>query len=229
MFREARSDSNAGPIATARLVILVLTLLGAGRAVFAQENSGDAVSTQPPDAVNDWLARQTRDGDSTPALSEAHVDSEDALVRRRTAPGRSGHDGRRADSGGWRSGTGGVLWPLAVVLGTIGVLAYGVRRWMSGPKGLGGDGPIKVLARCFLSNRQSLCLVRVGRRIVLVGVTPERIAAVSEITDPEEVAHFVAAAGRGGTGSFTAAMAGFTKRSVDPRELEDVEEEIAAR
>ena len=70
----------------------------------------------------------------------------------------------------------------------IGAADYAARRWMPriGPR-VGGSS-IKVLARHHLSSKQSLCLVRLGRGLVLLGVTPNHIQNVAQIQDPEEVA-----------------------------------------
>jgi flagellar biogenesis protein FliO len=54
-------------------------------------------------------------------------------------------------------------------------------------------GAIEVLGRNHLSPKQSLTLVRVGRRVVLVGVAPERLSPLCVIDDPQEVAELVGA------------------------------------
>lgn len=103
-----------------------------------------------------------------------------------------------------------MLWPLATVLTLIVFGAYALRRWAArGGIKLGADGPIRILARHYLSNKQSLCLVRIGQRLVLIGVTPEHISAVAEVSDPDEAALLTGQAQRGSTGSFTQALSRF--------------------
>ncbi|MDO8630511.1 MAG: flagellar biosynthetic protein FliO, partial [Phycisphaerales bacterium] len=63
-------------------------------------------------------------------------------------------------------------------------------------------GVMRVVGRTALSPRQSLALVRVGRRFVVVGVSPDRVDAVCDITDSDEVADLAAqASAKGLSGS----------------------------
>ncbi len=86
-----------------------------------------------------------------------------------------------------------MMWPLFVVLGVVGGLTYAVRRWMPKSMRTSGAGALQVLARQPLNGKQSLCLVRIGKRLVLMGVTPEHISTLTEITDREESAEIMAA------------------------------------
>lgn len=76
---------------------------------------------------------------------------------------------------------------LAGVVGLIVLLAWGYRTVASGGLSLANrsrrPGMIEVLSRTMLSPRQSLCLVRVGPRVVLVGQTQERLCALDVIED----------------------------------------------
>ena len=78
---------------------------------------------------------------------------------------------------------------LGGVLGLITLLAWGYRvaagrgtgwRWNSRGR---HPGLIEVVSRATLSPRQSLCLVRVGPRLVLLGVTPDAVRALDVIAD----------------------------------------------
>lgn len=119
-----------------------------------------------------------------------------------------------------------MLWPLCTVLAIVVFCVFAIRKWMPQAGRLGGSDAIKLLARHHLSSKQSLCLVRVGQRAVLMGVTGERISALSEIADPQEVASLVAAAERGRPGSFTAMFGKFS--TADATNAGDVEEEMFA-
>ncbi len=74
-----------------------------------------------------------------------------------------------------------------LILVLVGI-AWVARRFWPGGIHIGrGTGPIRILARTGLPPRHTLYLIRVGRRILLVGVTGESISTLSEITDAEEV------------------------------------------
>jgi len=79
---------------------------------------------------------------------------------------------------------GGVL--IVAVAG--GLLVYFYRRFGGGMKGLRGSRAIEVLGRTALSPRHAVCLLKVGRRLVLVGMAGDRIAPISVIDQGDEVA-----------------------------------------
>lgn len=108
-----------------------------------------------------------------------------------------------------------MAWPLAVILGVIGLITYALRRWMPRSAGLGGSGLITVLARHHLSPKQSLCLIRIGRRVLLIGVTPDAIRAVTEFNRDDEAAALIAAAERGKPGSFSTMFSRLTERDLE--------------
>ncbi len=84
---------------------------------------------------------------------------------------------------------------LGVVLAAIAGVALLFRRLVPSVRSAAGGG-IEVLARNHLSPKQTLALVRVGRRMVLVGVTPERMTSLCEIDDPQEVSELLGAASK---------------------------------
>jgi len=105
-----------------------------------------------------------------------------------------------------RADAASMAWPLLVVLGLIFLAALAVRKFM--PRGMraSGGNAINILARQHLSSKQSLCLVQVGRRVVLVGVTGEQMSALSEITDREELADLTVKLARSAPSSFSATL-----------------------
>ena len=52
----------------------------------------------------------------------------------------------------------------------------------------GGTAGIEVLARNSINPKQSLCLVKLGSRLVLLGVSPQQVSALETISEPEEIA-----------------------------------------
>lgn len=92
------------------------------------------------------------------------------------------------------------LWdalPLAVVLALIAGLGLVVKKYMPAKRMLTGAGVLDIVARLPMSGKQSLVLVRMGRRLVLVGVSPEQISSLSVVEDPDQVAAIVGEAARG--------------------------------
>lgn len=104
-----------------------------------------------------------------------------------------------APVGGAVSGFGAWDWVdlaarLGVVLVVIWVAVMAMRwyvRRMSGVGGGSGSRQLQVMETRTLGPNRSLHLVRLGRRAVLLGVTQERINAVMEIDDPDEVRELV--------------------------------------
>jgi len=164
---------------------------------------------------------------SDPAAGDAVSTAERQIIRR---PEHT--TAERAEAGGPPPavrGPGAVAmwWPMALVLAMIGGGVLLLRRWLpqSAPF---RAGPIRVLARHYLSNKQSLCLVKLGDRLLLLGVTAEQIQTVAEISDPVETAAMVAAVQRSRPDSFTSTLSRFVAEPNDARDT-NTGDEIGAR
>jgi len=121
---------------------------------------------------------------------------------------RGGAGGRAAGfAGGWWGRLEGLM-PLLVVLLVIAALSLAARRLM--PRKwrahLTGLGVIEILARQYLAPKQSVALLKVGRRVVLVGVTAERVSHLETITDADEIAELVGRAASQRPGSLSSAF-----------------------
>lgn len=98
---------------------------------------------------------------------------------------RAGTDRPRAIK---QSAGAGVQWyrngfvALGAVLLLIAIVAWGLKRF--GPKGQLGGSAIRILSRSHLSPKQSLALIRVSDRVMLVGITPDRISHLTTFDDP---------------------------------------------
>jgi flagellar biogenesis protein FliO len=86
-----------------------------------------------------------------------------------------------------------VLTGLSLVLGAFLFLAWAVRKRM--PKGSARlpNEIIEVLGRTTIAAKQSLHLVRVGSKLIVVSVTATGTETLTEVTDPGEVARILAA------------------------------------
>lgn len=102
---------------------------------------------------------------------------------------------------------------LAGVVALIGLLAWGYRL-ASGRGGSlgqmlrgGPSGLIQVVSRTTLAPRQSLCLVRMGPRLVLLGLTQDNVRTLDVIDDPKLAAALLGEAQRGRPDSSSAEFA----------------------
>ncbi len=165
-----------------------------------------ATADDSPVRTNSGVAIQQK----TPVESKA--DSDAFIIRRpsdqlvESTAGKKGEREAVGISNLAGADAASMAWPLLVVLGLIFLAALAVRKFM--PRGMraSGGNAINILARQHLSSKQSLCLVQVGRRVVLVGVTGEQMSALSEITDREELADLTVKLARSAPSSFSATL-----------------------
>lgn len=87
-----------------------------------------------------------------------------------------------------------LLLALVIVVGLIVALGWLLKR-LGGGKTFRGAGTLKLIARANLSPKHQMFLVRMGRRLVLIGAGPQGLATLSEITDAEEANKLLQAAG----------------------------------
>jgi len=128
------------------------------------------------------------------------------FARRRLAPVLGDGAVNERSTPWYRTGIGALAVVLALVAGAYWV----VRRWMPSARTVDA-GVMKLVGRTGLTPKQSLALVQVGRRYVVVGVSPDRLDSLCEISDPEEVAELGLRIGSQRTGSadeFNALLAG---------------------
>ena len=118
------------------------------------------------------------------------------LLRKETTGSLGGQDRRLNKSSGsdkWWPWVQSLL-ALALVVALIFILRYVLRR-LGGAGGFVGRGKvIDVVARTNLAPKHQLYLIRLGQRLVLVGAGPEDLAALAEVTDPQEVSSLIEAA-----------------------------------
>ena len=76
---------------------------------------------------------------------------------------------------------------LIIVLTVIIVTGKALRKLVPGLADVDATGPIQLLYRTPLAPKQAVCLLRCGDRLLLVGLTSERMRTLAEITDPVEV------------------------------------------
>ena len=92
-------------------------------------------------------------------------------------------EGPRSASGSWWVTMGSLTIVLALILALGGVM----RKQMPGIKGLLPHTVLKDLGKRPLDLRNSIQLVRCGSRILVLGISPQGLNTLAEITDPIEV------------------------------------------
>lgn len=201
------------------VVALLSAVIGSASAAPADDGAGtrkaSAEETSPgdADAVASWVDETVAE---QPVAEPAHVATGRRFLHRNGVPGEAKASGSPASASKevFETSLFEMAWPMLVVLFVISVCVYAFKRWMPRSSRPGGGDAVKILARHYLSSKQSLCLVRTGRRVVLVGITPDRISTLTEVTDAEEVASLVGSAERASPSSFTKMFARLTEREL---------------
>ncbi len=195
----------------------------------------DAPPAAATDAAPGGAVANRSQAAAVPSSSAVVAESEDRPIPREGSrgAGRSGSAASSADAAnngtttGWRGWLRG--WaPLAGVLLLIGVLVWALRRWMPKSAGLSGRGMIEILGRQYLSPKQSVALLKVGRRVVLVGMTSDRLTRLETIADPAEVAEIVGRSATRKPGSLTDAFQRDVLREAAAYEPGDAEAEAGS-
>lgn len=141
--------------------------------------------------------------DVDPVLDSADPveESSDARViprpERSTAPPGAFARSATGDRGGGEGTARAVPWyrngfgALAIVLALIVAVYWLVRRYLPAARA-GDSGVLRVVARTGLTPKQSLMLIRLPRRFVLVAVSPNRVDTLCAVDEAEEVADLFA-------------------------------------
>lgn len=79
------------------------------------------------------------------------------------------------------------LLSVLAVCGLFFAVLYLIKRYMPGHRQMFAHPAMEFLGRTHLDQKRFVSILRVGRRIVVVGVSPEEMQTLSEITDEAEV------------------------------------------
>jgi flagellar biogenesis protein FliO len=88
-----------------------------------------------------------------------------------------------------------ILGSLAVVAVLIVALGFGYRR-LTATTNRAGGAAVTLISRTVLTPKHQVMVLKVGRRLVVVGDAGHGMQALSEVSDPDEVTEVLAAAGR---------------------------------
>jgi flagellar biogenesis protein FliO len=81
-----------------------------------------------------------------------------------------------------------VLLSLAAVAGLIVLARFLLKKANLSSRGLGKCAAMEVLGRSSLSMKHQLVLVRLGQRVLLLGLSPQGVNTLSELTAAQEIA-----------------------------------------
>lgn len=83
------------------------------------------------------------------------------------------------------------IWPallsVVAICGLFVAAMFLVKKYLPGHKQLFSHPSMEVLGRTHLDQRRYVSLLRVGKRIIVLGISPDEISSLSEITDEEEI------------------------------------------
>lgn len=89
------------------------------------------------------------------------------------------------------SGVLQVVWGLLkIIIGlvVVGGLAYLTTRFLTQRLPAGqGRGAVRVLGHVYLGGRRGVSILKVGRRVLVLGVTDHQVSLLESVTDPVEV------------------------------------------
>ena len=106
---------------------------------------------------------------------------------------------------------------LAIVLGLFFLAVILARSKFSRPPGGLGPDVVEVLGRRPLGPRQSMVLVRAGRKLLLVASLPQSATTLTEITDPDEVAWLVEQCQSGNSAGLSALVRPYVRGGSEDR------------
>ena len=201
-------------------VIVLATVLAAtapGQTETAVRNAGDttgATAANPPLSDDPWSAVEPKS-----------PEQQSRTLQRRSTGGTSPLVAGKAEQDGQSMIR--TLVALAGVVGLIVLLAWGYRAAAGGRlsllRKLRRPGLIEVVSKTSLSARQSLCLVRIGPRLVLIGQSPDDLRALDVIDNADLAAKLLGQAAQERAGSSQAEFHDCLEREAKGYQIEDSE------
>lgn len=133
-------------------------------------------------------AENSKDPHPAPVVKPPPSSIDSQLLRHETLPSSSVNDSKDSTS---NLETPRVAIALAAVIALILLLRFGARRFLDLPGGQRSTSAVQVLSRTLLAPRQHVLLLKVGKRIIVVGESGGQMASLGDIADPDEVATLV--------------------------------------
>ncbi|MBN1436458.1 MAG: FliO/MopB family protein [Sedimentisphaerales bacterium] len=205
-----------------RSILLVLIFGCLASIALAQEaleatvDTGVVANPDPVDPCASQLVAEEAAEVALPAFEFERVGGSEASVQ-----DEGGAAAPRASSS--QPDMGRALLALLLVLAAIIGAAYLLRRFKIGSGGLGGKSGIEILSRSVVNSKQSICLVKCGSRLLFVGISPNHMAVLDRIDDPDEISRLMGMVSSGAAGSISNTFAGLFRR--ESRQYEQAEEQ----
>ncbi len=109
-----------------------------------------------------------------------------------------------------------LLLALGLVLGAILLLRWIGQRVLLKNGGLRGNKAITVVSRSVLSPKQQVIMLRVGKRLIVVGDSGGQMSPLCEISDPDEVAGLIGETGKEPEGKAGKSFRAIFRRAEEP-------------
>lgn len=156
---------------------------------FAQDQSPSAQGREVKDA---HLAGHASSADTTigeinsSRIENSSIENQPIISSNKNPRTKSSWSGK--SMGRW----GGSWLALAIVVAVILFSAYIFRKFWPEQQRWRNLAAIEILGKTHLSAKQSLCLVKLGKKILLLGICSDRITSLGQIEDPEQVTEMLA-------------------------------------
>jgi flagellar biogenesis protein FliO len=144
---------------------------------------GDRLALASPESIPERMPESARQ--SSIKLSPSSRKS--VAIQRKSKEGGEDASADHLSTGrslAWWTTTG---LGLAVVLAAIFLVGRFAKRLVPGAMVGESSGPVHLLHRTYLSPKHAVCLVKCGDRILMIGLSGDRMQTLSEIHDPQEI------------------------------------------
>ena len=84
-----------------------------------------------------------------------------------------------------------ILFYIIIFCSLFMLVMWSVRKYIPGHRQLFAHPAMEVLGRTHLDPRRYVALLRIGKRIIVVGVSPEQLTQLSEITSESEISEIM--------------------------------------
>lgn len=175
--------------------------------------AASAAMAEPSAAAGEpaQLSAATQPAATQPAAAPAgagadEADSEAIESSLVSEPNRSAEENRPlqdADLGGQVGDWLQTVLALGLVVALIFAARWALKKRQAGLGSVGGQQVVEVLNRTAVSARQSVLILRVGKRILVVGAGADGMSTLTEISDAEEISAILGAVEQAKSNSLT--------------------------